>query len=51
MWLIQNFDRLFVLSFKIGNNDLIRLSVDKYYMQLLEIKDFNVSTDNKPFFN
>ena len=33
-------NRLFVLLFKNGNNDRTRNSFDKYYMPLVEIKDF-----------
>ena len=33
-----------------GNNDPARSSFDKYYMPLVEIKDFNALIDNKPFF-
>ena len=40
-----------VLSFKNGNNDPTRYSFDKYYMPLVEIKDFNALIDNKPFFD
>ena len=40
-----------MLSFKNGNNDLTRNSFDKYYMPLVEIKDFNTLIDNKPFFD
>ena len=29
----------------------MRDSFDKYYMQLVEIKDFNALIDNKPFFD
>ena len=47
----RNINRLFVLSFKIGNNDLTKLSFDKYYIPLVEIKDFNVLIDNKLFFD
>ena len=46
-----NIDRLFVLSFKNGNDDPMRDSFDKYYMSLVEIKDFNALIDNKPFFD
>ena len=46
-----NINRLFVLSFKNGNNDPTRDYFDKYYMPLLEIKDFNALIDNKPFFD
>ena len=40
----------FVLSFKNGNNDPTRNYFDKYYMPLVEIKNFNALIDNKPFF-
>ena len=42
---------MFVLSFKIGNDDSRRDSFDDYHMPLVEIKDFNVFLDNKPFFD
>ena len=45
-----NINRLFVLSFKKGNIDPTRDFFDKYYMPLVEIKDFNPLIDNKPFF-
>ena len=45
----RNINRLFVLSFKNGENDSMRDS-DKHSMPLVEIKDFNVLIDNKPFF-
>ena len=35
-----NINRLFVLSFKNGNDDPIRNYFDKYYILLLEIKIF-----------
>ena len=44
-------NRLFVLSFKNGNNDPTRGTFDKYYMPLVEIKVFNALIDNKPFFD
>ena len=47
----RNINRLFVLSFKNGDNDPTRSSFDKYYMPLVEIKDFNALIDNKPFFD
>ena len=47
----RNINRLFVLSFKNGNSDPMRDSFDKYYMSLVEIKDFNALADNKPFFD
>ena len=40
-----------MLSFKNGDNDSTRSSFDKYYISLVEIKDFNVLIDNKPFFD
>ena len=40
-------NRLFVLSFKNGSNDPMRDSFDKYYMPLVEIKDFIALIDNK----
>ena len=42
---------LLFLSFKNGNNDPTRDSFDKYYMSLVETKDFNALNDNKPFFD
>ena len=47
----RNIDRVYVLSFKNGNNDPTRDSFVKYYMPLVEIKDFNALFDNKPFFD
>ena len=44
-------NRLFVFLFKKGHNYPTRDSFDKYYMPLIEIKDFNVLIDNKPFFD
>ena len=46
----RNIYILFVLSFKNSNNYPSRNSFDKYYMSLVEIKDFNVLIDNKPCF-
>ena len=37
----RDFNRLFVLLFKIDNNDPTRLYFDNHYMPLVEIKDFN----------
>ena len=39
----------FVVSFRAGGNERTRNSFEKYYMPLLEIKDFNVLIDNNPF--
>ena len=47
----DNTNRLFVLSFRNGNNDPTRNYFDEYYMQLVETKDFNALINNKPFFN
>ena len=47
----RNIIRLFVLSFRNAENDSTRDSFDKYYMQLVEIKDFNALINNKPFFD
>ena len=47
----RNFNRLFVLSFKKGDNDPTRSSIDKYYMSLIEIKYFNALIDNISFFH
>ena len=47
----RNINRLFVLSFKNGNNDATRISFNKYYMPLVEIKDFKAIIVNKPFFD
>ena len=49
--MFRNINRLFVLSFKNGNDDLTRDSFEKYYMSLVEIKDFSALIDNKPFFD
>ena len=46
----RNINRLFVLSFKNGNDDLARDSFDQYYMSLIEIKDLHALIDNKPIF-
>ena len=42
-----NVNRLFVLSYK---NEENRTSFSKYYVPKVEIKDFNVLIDGKPFF-
>ena len=44
-------EQILILSFENGNNDPTRDSFDKYYMPLVEIKDFNALIDNKPFFD
>ena len=40
-----------MLSFKNGNNVSTRDSFDKYYMPLVEIKDFIALIDNRQFFD
>ena len=42
-----NVNRLFFLTFENENN---RTSFSKYYVTEVEIKDFNVLIDGKPFF-
>ena len=44
--IFRNINRLFVLSFKNGNNDPTRDSLDKYYITA-EIKDFIALISNK----
>ena len=46
----RNINRLFVFSFKNGDNDLTKNSFDKDYMPLVEVKEFNALIHNKPFF-
>ena len=46
----RNINRLFVLSFKNGDDDPTRNSCDIYYMTLVEIEDFNALIDNKTLF-
>ena len=41
---------MFVFSFRNGNNDHTRDAFDKYYMTLVETKDFNALIDSKSFF-
>ena len=47
----RNINRLFVLSFKNGNDDPTSDSFDECFMPLIEIKDFNLLINNKPFFD
>ena len=42
---------MFFLSLKNGNDDPTRDSFGKYYMPLIEVKDFNELTGNKQFFD
>ena len=43
-----NLNRLLVLS---SENETVRTSFEKYYVPKIEVKDFNVSIDIKPFFD
>ena len=45
--ILRNIDRLLVLSFKNGNEHPTRDSLEKYYIPLVEIKDFNALIGNK----
>ena len=47
----RNINRLFVLLIKNDDKDLTRDHIDKHYMPLVEIKDFNTLIDNKQFFD
>ena len=47
----RNINRLFVLSFKNGDDDLTRNSFDEYYVPLVEIKNFNSLIYYEPFFD
>ena len=47
----RNINGLCVLSFKNGDDEPTRDSFDKYYMSLVETKDFNALIDNKQFFD
>ena len=47
----KNINRLFAFSFKNSNNDPTRDSSEKYYLPLVEIKDFNALINNEPFFD
>ena len=49
--MIQPLGTLFILSFKSSGDDPTRDSVDKYYMSLVKITNFNVLIDNKLFFD
>ena len=47
----KNINRLFVLSFKNGNDDPTKNYFDEYYMSLVENKNFNALIENKQFFH
>ena len=49
--IFRNINRLFVLSFKNGDDDPTRNYSDNYYMSSAEIKDFNGLINNKPYFD
>ena len=46
----RNIIKLFVQSLKDGGNNPTIDSFNKHYMSVVEIKDFNVSINIKPFF-
>ena len=45
----RNSSRLFIQSFEGGDDDPKRNYFDKYYMPSVEIKEFNVLINNRPF--
>ena len=47
----SNINWFYVFSYKDGDNDPTRNSFDKYYMPLVEMKDFNALIDNRLFFD
>ena len=47
----KKINALFAHSFENGNNNPTRYPFNKYYMPLVEIKDFNAIINNKPFFD
>ena len=47
----RSINRLFVLSFKNGDDDATRNPFYEDYMRLVEIKYFNTLIDNKPIFD
>ena len=47
----RNINRLFVPSFKNGNNNPARNFFDTYYMPLVKVKNVNALIDNKSFFD
>ena len=47
----RKINRLFVLSFRNGEDDPTRDFFDCYYISLVEIKDFHALIDNKQFFD
>ena len=47
----RNINRIFVISLRNGEGDPTRSSINKYYMLLVEIKDFSALIGNKPIFD
>ena len=47
----RNINMLLFLSFQNCNNDPTRDFFHKYYLSLVDIKDFNALIDNKLFFD
>ena len=47
----RSISRLFVISFKTGQNEPTTNSLVKYYIPLVEIKTFNALIANKPLFD
>ena len=47
--LYSNISTLFVLWLKAGESEPTRDTFSKYYLPLVEIKDFNALNDSKPF--
>ena len=47
----RNIIRFFVLLLKNDNDDPTINYFNKYYMQLVEMKEFNALNDSKPFFD
>ena len=47
----RNYNRVFVLSFKNGDNDPTRNYFDEHYMSLVEMKNVNALIKNKSFFD
>ena len=45
----RNINKLLVCSFKIGQNYYTKSYFNRYYIPLLEIKDFNALIDDKPY--
>ena len=47
----RDVNRLFIFSFRNGDDDPIKNSFDEYYVPLVKIKDFNVLIENTLFFD